>query len=227
MTKLEERIGYTFRDASLLSMALTHSSYANEAPGAVCNERLEFLGDAVLEVVSSDFLYHAYPDYPEGRLTRLRAALVCEQALAEVADGLGLREALFLGKGEEKNGGRRLDSIAEDAVEALIGAIYLDGGMESASTFIRRFVLREIGKRELFYDAKTLLQELVQAEGKSVTYELISESGPSHQKTYEMSCRVDETEYGRGSGSSKKSAQQQAAYQAIQVWKQRTEKECI
>ena len=166
--ELEKRIGYTFHNKKMLKQAMCHSSYANEhrVEGLHDNERLEFLGDAVLEVASSDFLYHQYPDMPEGKLTRLRASIVCEPTLALCARELDLGSFLLLGKGEVHTGGRYRNSIISDAMEALIGAIYLDGGFANAKEFVQRFVLTDIEHKKLFYDSKTILQEIVQRDFK-------------------------------------------------------------
>ena len=166
LKKLEETIGYSFHNKRLLSHAMTHSSYANEHrwEKTRCNERLEFLGDAVLELVSSDFLFHTYGDLPEGDLTKTRASLVCEPTLAFCAEQIELGEYLLLGKGEEATGGRRRHSVVSDGLEALIGAIYLDGGFASAKEFILRFILNDIEHKQLFYDSKTILQEMVQSQ---------------------------------------------------------------
>ncbi len=188
LNELEERIGYQFENRDLLFDAMTHSSYANEhrIEKKRCNERLEFLGDAVLEVVSSDHLYHRHPDLPEGELTKLRASMVCEPTLALCAGEIELGKYLRLGKGEEATGGRERNSVVSDAMEALIGAIYLDGGFASAKEFIHRFVLDDIEHKQLFYDSKTILQEMVQAMGDELlSYEMIREEGPDHNKVFE------------------------------------------
>ncbi len=216
--ELEEKITYRFRDASLLRQALTHSSYANEMKINKYGdyERLEFLGDAVLEFVSSDFLYRERQEKGEGDLTKLRASMVCEPALAYCAREFSLEQYIFLGRGEEATGGRNRDSIVSDVMEALIGAIYLDGGIENASAFIHRFVLSDLENKQLFYDAKTILQELVQQEnGGELHYELVKEEGPAHDKIFQVEAYVGEKKVGWGSGHSKKAAQQQAAYQAL------------
>lgn len=216
--ELEEKITYRFRDASLLRQALTHSSYANEMRINKYGdyERLEFLGDAVLEFVSSDFLYRERQEKAEGELTKLRASMVCEPALAYCAREFSLEQYIFLGRGEEATGGRNRDSIVSDVMEALIGAIYLDGGIENASAFIHRFVLSDLENKQLFYDAKTILQELVQQEnGGELHYELVKEEGPAHDKIFQVEAYVGEKKVGWGSGHSKKAAQQQAAYQAL------------
>ena len=218
LKELEHRIGYTFQDFALLKKAMSHSSYVNEEhlPKYECNERLEFLGDAVLELVSSEFLFHNNPKLPEGELTKTRASMVCEPSLAMCARDIGLGDYLLLGKGEEATGGRKRDSITSDAMEALIGAIYLDGGFTNAKEFIHHFILTDLEDKKLFYDSKTILQEIVQANMTgNVSYELIDEQGPDHNKIFEVEARIGGKAWGRGKGSSKKSAEQQAAYEAI------------
>ncbi|MDE6601722.1 MAG: ribonuclease III [Lachnospiraceae bacterium] len=215
---LEEKIAYRFRDKKLLRRALTHSSYANEMKINRYDdyERLEFLGDAVLELVSSDFLFREREETSEGELTKMRASMVCEPALAYCARDFSLEQHILLGKGEEATGGRSRDSIVSDVMEAVIGAIYLDGGLAEASAFIHRFVLSDLEHKQLFYDAKTILQELVQqgSEG-ALRYELVKEEGPQHNKIFEVEAYVGEKKVGWGTGHSKKAAQQQAAYQAL------------
>lgn len=216
--ELEQKTGYQFQNSQLLVQSLTHSSYANERRWSKlrCNERLEFLGDAVLEVVSSDFLYHKYTELPEGDLTKIRASIVCEPTLAFCAGELALGEYLLLGKGEDATGGRGRNSIVSDAMEALIGAIYLDGGFANAKEFIHRFILNDIEHKQLFYDSKTILQELVQSIGtESLSYELLKEEGPDHNKTFEVSACLGEEIIGIGSGRTKKAAEQVAAYNGI------------
>lgn len=216
--QLETEIGYAFKDKDLILKALTHSSYANEKKMEKYNhnERLEFLGDAVLEVCTSDFLFKEYLDKPEGDLTRLRASIVCEPTLAECARAIHLPDFLMLGKGEETTGGRYRDSIVSDAFEAVIGAIYLDGGIEKAKKFIIRFVLNDIENKHLFYDSKTILQETVQKlYKKKVEYKLISEEGPDHDKKFNVQVLLEDTILGEGIGRTKRKAEQQAAYQAI------------
>ena len=216
--ELQEKIGYRFRDLELLKSALMHSSYTNEIhlPKYQCNERLEFLGDAVLELISSEFLFHENRKTPEGELTRLRASMVCEPSLAFCAREIGLGDFLLLGKGEEATGGRKRDSITADALEALIGAIYLDGGFASAKEFIHKFVLNDLEHKKLFYDSKTILQEIVQSHfNEKVSYQLIKEEGPDHNKKFTVEVYVGNEHYGDGSGRTKKSAEQEAAYLAI------------
>ena len=218
LRELQETIGYEFKDRALLKQALTHSSYANEhkMDHSHCNERLEFLGDAVLELVTSDFLYHKYADLPEGELTKTRASIVCELTLAACAGDIRLGERLYLGKGEEATGGRLRNSVVSDAFEALIGAVYLDGGLACARELITRFVLNDIEHKKLFYDSKTILQEMVQSrQDGPLTYELVREEGPDHDKHFEVCARMGEQEIGRGEGRTKKAAEQMAAYKGI------------
>ena len=216
--ELEEKIGYCFQDQELLKHALRHSSYVNEKhmKKHECNERLEFLGDAVLEVVSSEFLFFEHQTMPEGELTKKRASMVCEPALAFCARDIDLGEYLLLGKGEEATGGRKRDSVTSDAMEALIGAIYLDGGFASAKEFIHRFILNDLENKKLLFDSKTILQEIVQGSSdEHVSYELIREEGPDHNKTFCTAVRIGGRTYGEGEGRTKKASEQQAAYQAI------------
>ncbi|MBS7303829.1 MAG: ribonuclease III [Lachnospiraceae bacterium] len=216
--QLEEKIGYCYKNKELLKQALTHSSFANEQKinKSEDYERLEFLGDAVLELVSSDFLFHANPQMPEGKLTRLRASMVCEPALAYCARDLKLHEYIRLGKGEEMTGGRHRDSIISDVMEALIGSLYLDGGFKVAHDFIYKFVLSDLEDKILFYDAKTVLQEMVQESPQgSLTYKLIKEEGPDHDKSFQVEAYVNGEAISRGAGRTKKAAEQQAAYNAI------------
>ena len=218
LRELQETIGYEFKDRALLKQALTHSSYANEhkMDHSHCNERLEFLGDAVLELVTSDFLYHKYADLQEGELTKTRASIVCEPTLAACAGDIRLGERLYLGKGEEATGGRLRNSVVSDAFEALIGAVYLDGGLACARELITRFVLNDIEHKKLFYDSKTILQEMVQSrQDGPLTYELVREEGPDHDKHFEVCARMGEQEIGRGEGRTKKAAEQMAAYKGI------------
>lgn len=221
---LEERIGYRFKDRTLLKQALTHSSFTNEQKIRRTQnyERLEFLGDAVLELVSSEFLFREHGNMSEGELTKLRASMVCEPALAFCARDLELGTFILLGKGEENTGGRRRDSIISDVMEAVIGAIYLDGGMESARAFIDRFVLSDLEDKKLFYDSKSNLQELAQGKlKKELEYELLEESGPEHDKLFRVSVRMGSKTLGKGEGRTKKAAEQQAAYKALLLLRDR------
>ena len=218
LNELENRLGYRFQKIEYLQHAVTHSSYANEhrMNREKNNERLEFLGDAVLEMISSENLYLTHPQMPEGELTKLRASLVCEQSLAQCAKELGLGEFLLLGKGEEATGGRERNSILSDAVEAVIGAIYLDGGFTNAKEFIERTVLSEAENRTLFCDSKTILQELIQSDHKGVlSYRLLSEEGPEHMKRFTIGAYLDDRMLAQGEGKTKKAAEQVAAYQSI------------
>ena len=216
--EFQKEIGYTYQKIDLLVHALTHSSYTFEhkMTRTESNERLEYLGDAVLELVSSDFLFHHYPQKPEGELSKLRASLVCEVSLAQVAKELGIGELLLLGKGEDQTGGRERPSLTSDAVEAVIGSIYLDGGFDSAKAFILRFILNDIENKHLFYDSKTILQELVQAgDSQPLHYELVREDGPDHNKEFEANALLGNQVVGTGVGKTKKAAEQLAAYHAI------------
>lgn len=218
LKELQGKIGYQFQDESLLKQALTHSSFANEQKiNKLGNyERLEFLGDAVLELVSSEFLFNENKDMPEGQLTRLRASMVCEPALAYCARDIDLGSYILLGKGEEATGGRRRDSITSDVMEAVIGAIFLDGGIEYAKKFIYRFVLSDLEDKILFMDSKTLLQEEIQKKNTAqLRYELVGETGPDHDKEFRVEAYLDDRLIGTGSGRTKKSAEQQAAYEAL------------
>ncbi len=215
--ELEHKIGYVFRDQSLLRQALTHSSFSNEDKKHIVDhyERLEFLGDAVLELAVSEHLYTNQPGMYEGNMTKTRASLVCESTLAVCAKNMALEEYILLGKGEELTGGRYRDSIISDVFEAVIGAIYLDGGFEQARTFVSKYVLSDIEDKILFYDSKTILQELMQEKGKKLTYELLEEIGPAHERTYRVQALVDGIKFSEGMGRTKKSAEQQAAYNVI------------
>ena len=216
---LEEEIGYHFHNISLLQNALTHSSYANERwhNSLLSNERLEFLGDSILGMLVAEYLYRNFPDRPEGELTRMRADMVCETTLAAVANTIHLGDHLLLGHGEEQGGGRTRDSILADAVESVIAASFLDGGMEAAERFIRRFILVQVPVTKLHNaDYKTQLQELVQQKRNQVlTYLLAGESGPDHDKQFDVQVALNGTVVGSGRGSSKKRAEQDAARNAI------------
>ena len=199
-----QTIGYDFKDISLLEVALTHSSYANEQKKGNCcdNERMEFLGDAVLELSSSDYIYKNHSEMAEGKMTRLRASIVCEPTLALCARAIKLDTFIRLGKGEELTGGRSRDSIVSDACEAVIGAIYLDGGFANAKEFVNKFILND-------------LQEVIQGLGKEVDYEFIGEEGPEHNKQFVVAAVVDGLFNIKGTGHTKKSASQNAAYAAL------------
>lgn len=218
--ELENLIGYRFRDPGLLVGALTHSSYANEMKGKVAgvfsNERLEFLGDAVLEEIVTRYLYSTCPDEGEGNLTRMRRTLVCEETLAAAARSIELGDFLYLGHGEEMQGGRELPSILADALEALFAAVRLDGGIDEAEKLIRRIVLsRECPDA----DYKTRLQELVQQDGiEELSYRVIREDGPEHSKVFEVEARINSNAVGRGTGKSKREAEQNAAKEALSLF---------
>lgn len=218
LQELQEKIGYQFHEEVLLKQALTHSSFANEQKiNKLKNyERLEFLGDAVLKLISSEFLYNENVDMPEGQLTRLRASMVCEPALAYCARDIRLNSYILLGKGEEATGGRTRDSIISDVMEAVIGAIFLDGGIENAKKFIYRFILSDLEDKILFLDSKTLLQEEIQKKNTAqLRYVLVGETGPDHDKQFHVEAYLDNQLIGCGVGRTKKSAEQQAAYEAL------------
>ena len=217
---LEEAIGYRFGNIALLQNALAHSSYANERwhDSLMSNERLEFLGDSVLGMVVAEFLYKKFPNRPEGELTRMRADMVCEQALCKVANRLELGKHLLLGRGEEQTGGRTRASILADAVESVIAAVFLDGGMAAAKGIIEQFVLCSVPAEHMNNaDHKTALQELVQQKKDQILqYALVEESGPDHNKQFTVAVSLNGEEVGRGIGSSKKRAEQEAAKAAIE-----------
>ena len=218
MEEFQQVIGYQFQNKNLLRQALTHSSYANEKHmhRLSDNERLEFLGDAVLELVTSNYLYRTYTKEPEGKLSKIRASLVCEPTLAGCARDINLGKYVLLSKGEDMTGGRSRDSILSDAFEAVIGAIYLDQGIETATKFIETYLFKDVENKVLFFDAKTNLQEIVQGEGKGrLKYVLVGEEGPDHAKIFTVEARLGENVIGTGSGHSKKSAEQHAAFEAI------------
>ena len=225
MQELERKLGYRFRSGALLAEALRHSSYANEHRGAesVSNERLEFLGDSVLGFVTAEYLFARHPDSPEGELTRIRAALVCEESLHEVAQKLELGRYLKLGNGEEAGGGRTRPSILADATEAVIAAVYLDGGLAAASSLIHRVLLdceREEVVEERRRDYKTVLQELVQRKsGSTLNYRMVGSDGPDHAKVFEAAALLNGEEFSTGTGHSKKEAEQSAARAALEKLK--------
>jgi len=222
MRRLEEKIGYRFKDRNLLRTALTHSSYANERHGDKCSsyERLEFLGDSVLGNVTAEFLYYHESCLPEGKMTKLRAELVCEASLCKVAQSLELGNFMRLGKGEELTGGRERPSILADMVEAIIAALYLDGGIEKARAFINDHILNDvdIGKTHRSADYKTELQELVQKKSdQRISYEMIAQSGPDHNKLFTFQVSINGIPAGEGSGRTKKEAEQMAACKALEA----------
>ena len=220
LKKLETALGYTYRDRELLTMALSHSSYANERfQNPLCSyERLEFLGDSILGFVTADYLYKTFPEKHEGELTRMRADMVCEQTLAAAANRIGLGQHLLLGHGEEQGGGRTRSSILADAMESVIAASFLDGGMEAALQIVRTFIFVEVPVTKLHNaDYKTQLQEMVQQKKNQIlSYELVGQSGPDHDKKFDVEVSLNGTVVGFGSGSSKKRAEQDAARAAIE-----------
>ena len=218
----EKVIGYEFKNINLLIDALTHSSYANECKNGkvIYNERMEFLGDAVLELVSSDFIYNTM-NLSEGKMSKLRASMVCEPTLSLCAKEIGLDSYIRLGKGEEKTGGRKRESIISDAFESLIAAIYLDSGIEAAREFILKFVLNDYENKKLFVDSKTILQEVIARDGRVCEYEIISQSGPSHDCTFEARVISNGLFEAKGYGPNKKKAEQDAAYNALLILKKK------
>ncbi len=218
---LESNLGYIFNNKDLLYNALTHGSYCNEVKGSSLesNERLEFLGDAVLELVISEFLYKKYKDFSEGELTKMRAKIVCSNTLAEIALRLNIGEYIIMGKGEINQGGRKRKSILADSLEAIIGAIYLDNGLKKVKKFIFlhfKPIIQRINKEDLYYDYKTILQEKVQSEKKhELYYELIKEEGPDHNKIFYVDVIINNKKYGTGQGKNKKEAEQNAAKEAL------------
>ncbi|MFR5189255.1 MULTISPECIES: ribonuclease III [Peptostreptococcus] len=214
----EEKIGYEFKDKTYIQTALTHSSFANEHKEFNYNERLEFLGDSVLGLVVSDYLFRARNDLPEGKLTRLRANVVCEESLSAVARKINLGDHLFLGKGEKASGGSDRDSILADATEAVIAAIYLDGGFDQAKDFILSNLRDTIAKNidgNIFRDYKTILQEIIQGNNGKISYKLVGESGPDHNKEFEMQVKCGQETIGIGKGKNKKEAEKEAARDAL------------
>lgn len=222
LVEFQNTIGYQFKNKDLLIQALTHSSFVNEQKinKKPDYERLEFLGDAVLEMVSSEFLYKKYPDKKEGEMSKIRASLVCEPALAFCSEQIELKKYIQLGKGEEATGGRNKESIIADVCEAVIGALFLDGGIEYAKHFIDTYVLTNADSMQMFSDSKSLLQELVQARGLSpIKYEICGESGPEHDKIFDVRVLIGDKIMGEGTGKTKKAAEQKAAYQALLEFK--------
>ena len=222
MKELEQIIGYEFKDKSLMLRALSHTSYINEVKSIPeSNERLEFLGDSVLSIIVSEYIFRNFKQYPEGELTKLRASLVCEKSLAAFAREIELGKFLFLGKGEQQNGGRERPSILADAFEALLAAMYLDGGMEIARNHVMRFIKDEIKHHtveEAFHDYKTQLQEIIQKNpGEELSYVLVAEEGPDHDKHFTVEVRLNSNVIGQGDGHSKKQAEQSAAKKALEL----------
>lgn len=217
---LQERIGYKFKNTELLKRALTHTSYANETGGDhnLSNERLEFLGDSVLGVITAEDFFMNYRNLPEGELTKLRAATVCEKALCEYAKDIDLGSFILLGRGEIVTGGSERPSILADAFEALIAAIYLDGGMDAAKGFVLKYIEKAAKEQRGFKDYKTMLQEVVQKNpGEIVEYVLVKETGPDHDKRFEVEVHLNSNVIGRGIGTSKKKAEQAAAKEALEL----------
>ncbi len=215
-SRLEEILGYQFKDKSHLDTAFTHKSYANEsAEKVVSYERYEYLGDAILEYVTSKELFEEYPDKTEGELTKLRASLVCEYTLSQITQKLGFGDYLYLSHGEEINDGKNRPSILCDLFESVLGAVYLDGGLEEAEKYIKKLLLSDIESNSTFYDAKSILQEYAQAEGLKLDYRLISTLGPEHNRVYRVVARLNKEEYEEGTGPTKKMAEQVAAHETI------------
>ena len=221
MKAFEEILGYKFKNVKLLENALTHSSYANEAHSAQgSNERLEFLGDSILSIIVSEYLYKNYKKLPEGELTKLRASLVCEKTLCMFSKQICVGDYILLGKGEANNHGNERASILADAFEALLAAIYLDGGIEVAKNHVLRFIVPELenGEYDLFIDYKTSLQEIIQRNPEErLTYVLVDESGPDHDKRFTVEVHLNSNVIGTGIGKSKKQAEQEAAHQALNL----------
>ncbi|HEY5586883.1 MAG TPA: ribonuclease III [Ruminiclostridium sp.] len=222
ISKLENKIKYNFNDKEVILTAITHSSYANErkTKNIKYNERIEFLGDSVLSLVISEYLYKMYPELPEGELTVTRAKIVCENSLSKCAIDIGLGNFLMLGKGEELSGGRNKTSILSDAFESLIAAIYLDGGFDTAKGFILKYmenIIKSCVEGKLFYDFKTQLQEIVQKNGEqNISYNVIDESGPDHNKSFVTEVRINDIITGQGIGRSKKESEQNAAKDTLE-----------
>ncbi len=218
MTDFEKRIGYVFKDKALLKRALTHSSYANETGTGLDNERLEFLGDSVLGFITAEYLFKLYRDKAEGELTKKRANAVCEKTLFEYAEKINLGDMILLGRGEEHTGGRHRPSVVSDAFEALIAAIYLDGGIEEAEKFVLPFIETSVEQKPIFKDYKSTLQEVLQQNPtEHFEYIVVGESGPDHNKEFVVEIHMNSNVIGRGKGSSKKKAEQQAAKSALEL----------
>lgn len=214
---IEEKIGYKFHDINRLKTAFTHTSYTNERQinKIESYERSEFLGDAILEFIVSEYLYENYKQYKEGQLTKLRASLVCEFTLSQISKSLGFGEYVLLSKGEDQTGGRNRNSIMCDLFEAVLGAIYLDGGIEPSKAFVYQYLLNDIETKTLFYDAKSTLQEMMQKDGKQLSYQQIGEKGPDHNKIYSSEVLIDGIPIASGEGASRKASEQTAAYNAL------------
>lgn len=220
MFDIEKEIGYSFNDPAILKEALSHSSYTNEGKAGSNNERLEFLGDSILSLVVSEKLFLDYHELPEGELSKIRAGLVCEKSLYKFAERIRLGKYMYLGKGEDRTGGRNRPSILADSFEALIAAIYLDGGLEEARLFILRFIPKNINAQKFrpLSDYKTALQEIIQQnKEEKIEYKLISESGPDHDKIFDVHVRLNSNVIGKGKGKSKKQAEQDAAKEAMEL----------
>lgn len=215
-TEFEEKLGYSFKDKSLLELALTHSSFANENKLKKNNERFEFLGDSVLGFVTAEYLFTEFKNRPEGEMTKLRAAVVCEKSLFKFAEQIDLGKYILLGRGEDSTGGRNRPSVVSDAFEAIIAAIYIDGGMEAVKPYILRFIKDAVKRETSFKDNKSLLQEEIQkVKGNSLAYEEVGEEGPDHDKTFVFRVKLNGEVIGEGKGKSKKEAEQNAAGNAL------------
>ena len=215
-TEFEEKLGYSFKDKSLLELALTHSSFANENKLKKNNERFEFLGDSVLGFVTAEYLFTEFKNRPEGEMTKLRAAVVCEKSLFKFAEQIDLGKYILLGRGEDSTGGRNRPSVVSDAFEAIIAAIYIDGGMEAVKPYILRFIKDAVKRETSFKDNKSLLQEEIQkVKGNSLAYEEVGEEGPDHDKTFVFRVKLNGEIIGKGKGKSKKEAEQNAAGNAL------------
>lgn len=215
-TEFEEKLGYSFKDKSLLELALTHSSFANENKLKKNNERFEFLGDSVLGFVTAEYLFTEFKNRPEGEMTKLRAAVVCEKSLFKFAEQIDLGKYILLGRGEDGTGGRNRPSVVSDAFEAIIAAIYIDGGMEAVKPYILRFIKDAVKRETSFKDNKSLLQEEIQkVKGNTLAYEEVGEEGPDHDKTFVFRVKLNGEVIGEGKGKSKKEAEQNAAGNAL------------
>ncbi len=215
-TSFEEVLGYKFKNLDYLDVAFTHKSYVNESKEDIISyERYEFLGDAILQFIVSKELFLRYPDKSEGELTKLRASLVCEYTLSQITRDFGFGDYLYLSHGEEMTGGKNRSSILCDLFESVLGAIYLDGGIEEAEKYVQKFLLTDIEHKSTFYDAKSILQEYVQSKGGKIEYRLVDTTGPEHNRTYESVVTIDGVDYEKGAGHTKKMAEQVAAHRTI------------